>query len=692
MNPPSLLKPTPMPMIGNQPAWREILRRCKWPTDVVLIDFETFRSTDYSLSKMSTVEYVTDPRYEELAKGIYHTTQPFAAFDPVCWRGDYPAYITYLQSEYGRNLEGCTVVGHNLPFDGLILALKYGIVPTHAIDILGLARHENARAKNGVEDLAKRFGLPPKGETVEFKDIHLNRKVVPGCPPTILPGITDAQWTNLADYTNRDLEIEWGAFIRLLPRLSRPEFELRIMQHTLEMFWKPSFTLNAGRAAEMTKKMEEEIDKAVIVTGTTREEISGTNSFTALLDTALTEAGDELKNYQKPGAIDKKTGEPKMNLAIAKDDEELPRLKKHASERVRQLMNARISVKSWPLHIGRVESLVRQAGARGGMLGVPLKYHGAHTGRWAGDDDINLQNLPSRSENELLNSIRTLIEALPDQELVIADQSAIEARVLAWIAGQEDLCQLFRDGSEVYCTYASKMIGDRPLRKPKKTDPPLLAKFYKRMRDMGKVQVLGGGYGMGWEKCIDFAATTYKTVLTEEEARNLIDTYRKSVPMITMFWRLIEQAFKKTARYHHPSEVRGIKIHYEEAGDLTVMTLPNGRTLKYAGVRVSIDGMREQMWMPHPMTHAKIFLWGGTLTENAVQAMARDILAEWILNTEEAGYHVALTVHDEIISPVAKGRGEKALKEIIRIGSLAPAWAPGCPLGVEGKVSDRYEK
>lgn len=688
----ALLTPKPVPMIGNQPAWREILRRCKYPTDVVLIDFETFRSTDYSLSKLSTVEYVTDARYEEIAKSILHVRQPFQPIEPHCWRGDDAAYIQYLQSEYGDNLEGCTVVAQNLSFDGLILALRYGINVPYSIDILGLARHENARAKNDLGVLAQRLDLPPKGKTIEFKDIHLNRKVIPGTPPKLVwPGITPEQWGSMVGYANRDVEIEWGVFIRMLPRLSRPEFELRMMQRTLEMFWKPLFRVNKDRAAEMTKQMQTEIDKAVIVTNVTKEEISGTNSFTALLGSALVEAGDELSKYQKPGAVDKKTGQPKANLAIAKDDPELEVLKKHPSERVRQLMDARIAVKSWPLHIGRVESIVKQAECRGGLLGVPLKYHGAHTGRWSGSDDINLHNLPSRSQSELLNSIRTIIEAPPGFELVIVDQSQIEARVLAWIAGQEDLCQRFRNNEEIYCVYASKMVN-RPLRKAKKNDPPWLAKYLKRMRDMGKVQVLGGGYGMGWANCIDFALATYKLVITEPEARGLIDSYRKSVPEITKFWRLIEQAFKRVARFHKPEEVRGLKIHYEDDGDITVITLPSGRTLKYPGVRVSLDGMREQIWMPDPMKHTKIFMWGGYLTENVVQAMSRDILAEWIVNTEAAGYPVALTVHDEEIAVVPEGIGEKALKDIIRIGSIAPAWAPGCPLGAEGKVSKRYEK
>jgi DNA polymerase len=282
----------------------------------------------------------------------------------------------------------------------------------------------------------------------------------------------------------------------------------------------------------------------------------------------------------------------------------------------------------------------------------------------------------------------------PDgMEMVIVDLAAVEARGLAWIAGQHDLCEAFRQGRDTYIEFASK-IAKRPLRKSKKTDPAPVKKMLDRMRSMGKIAILGGGYGMGAEKCQAYASTSYGVEITLPEAIELIQTYRASVPQITRFWRECEQKFKAAARYGEPGEMaRGLKFHKEADRDIVVITLPSGRELKYHGVRVSIVDGKDSIWMPDKFKKGtKIKMWGGYLTENIVQALCRDFLAESILASEKAGWHVALTAHDEIVALAPVGQGEKAKAEIIGIMSTAPDWAPGCPLGAEGKVCDHYEK
>lgn len=668
-----------MPMIGNEPAWRVILREGGYPTDVVLIDFETFFDQDYSMSKLSTVEYILDPRYEEIGKSIIHVKQPFEPVVVNFYRGDDDSYIRYLTREYGDNLEGCTLVAQNAPFDGTILVRKYGICPQFCVDTLALLRHEDSRRRNDLATASERENLPAKGDTSQFAGVHLQ-------------GITDEQWMAMSAYANRDAKNEWHIFTRKMSRLSRPAVELRLIQHTLELFWKPTLRINQQSATDLIAKMEAKIDEAVAPTGVDRESISKNKEFGILLGKALDEAGDTIEKYQKHGKPTP-TGKPRVLLAIAKDDDKLVVLKAHQSPKVRELMAARQAVKSWPLHIGRVHSIMAQARATDGLLAVPLRYHGAHTGRWAGDEALNLQNLPSRS-NELANAIRNIIEAPDGQVLIIDDLSAIEARGTAWIAGQEDMLTLFREGREIYCEYAAVMAG-RPLRKARKTDPPWLKKYYERMRNMGKVQVLGCGYGMGAIKCVDFASSTYGVELTLKEATDLVQSYRKKVPKITQFWRDIERHFKFTARYHEPQQMaRGLKFHWEEEGDVTVITLPSGRTLKYPKVRVSIIDMKEQLWMPDPRKGpgSRLFLWGGVLTENVVQAFCRDILAEGFLRIEASGIHVALHVHDEVVALVDESEGKVALEKINAMMTVPPEWAPDFPLAAEGKVSKRYEK
>ncbi len=689
MPPPKL---HPMPMIGNQPAWREVLRQAGLPFHVVMLDFETYFDADYSMGRsdksLSTFEYVNDPRFEETAKAFILMKQPFEPVTPSIWRGDDDTYIRYLQREYGKNLEGCTVTAQNLVFDGYILYQKYGIKPPCTLDLLGLARHEESRDRNDLDSLCTRHGLPPKGDTNRFKGIHLNAKYerIAGRPPKLTHrGITPEEWCSLSEYVGGDVWRQWHLFTYLLPRLSNPATEVKLMQHTLELAWKPTLAVDRQFAAELTVKMEGRIDEVVNKTGASREEISGNKTFGFLLDAALKEAGDKVEKYQKTN----KRGEPM--LAIAKADEQLELLQTHQNQRVRELIAARSAIKSWPLHIGRVRRIVRIADAAGGLLPVPLKYCGAHTGRWSGGERINLQNLSSRNIEELINSIRGIIVAPDGYSLVIVDLSAIEARVLSWIAGQEDLNDLFRSGAEVYCEYAGKMAG-RTLRKARKSDPPSLAKYYTRMRNMGKVQVLGCGYGMGADKCVAFAGTSYGVDITLFEATRLVNSYRASVPCITRFWRTIEQKFKAAARYGERSSMdRGLAFHKE--GDITIITLPNGRTLKYPGVRVSIVNGREQLWMPDPMKPGnRIKMWGGYLTENVVQAMSRDLLGEAMLRLEARGKHTALHCHDELVLVESKDTANECLEMTIEEFTREPVWAPGLPLAAEGSVATRYGK
>lgn len=677
--PPRLRPPAPIPVRGTDPVWRHVLRDAGYPTDVVVIDFESFFAPDYHMDSkksdgLSTIEFIMDPRFEEIGHAIVHIKQPWEPVTPSFWWGGDHSYIDYLVREYGTDLEGVTVVAQNAGFDCTVLVRKYGICPRYVVDTIGLIRHQDSRDRAGLASAAERYNLPFKGKTEDFKGW------------TLAALLAEAEKAKaMADYAKHDAWLEFNLFARLLPELSRPTVELALMQHTLEMFLKPTLKVDQAFAVELTSQMQKRVDDIVAVTGATKEDISGNNSFSRLLGTALEQAGDQLLKYQKPN----KKGD--LILAVAKTDDQLELLQGHHDQTVRQLIEARTAIKSWPNHINRVARIARQAGAAGGLLPVPLRYHGAHTGRWSGSEKINLQNLSSRSKEQLLNDIRKLLEAPDDYSLVVVDASQIEARGLSWIAKQEDLNDAFREGREIYCEYAGKMAGRR-LRKARKTDPGPLRKYYERMRNMGKVQVLGCGYGMGADKCVAFAGNSYGVDITLNEAVLLVRSYRESVPCITKFWRVVEQKFKAAARYGEPSTMDyGLSFHRD--GDVTIITLPSGRILRYPEVKVSIIDGKDRLWMPDPMKPGnRIFMWGGYLTENIVQALSRDILGEAVLETEKRGWHVALHVHDEIVAVVPDAEAPAALEGIIEILSIPPAWMVNGPLAAEGKITKRYEK
>jgi DNA polymerase len=699
------LKHYKLPMRSTYlPEWKARLREAGYPEDVVVFDFENYFDSDYNMRKdeWSTIEYVMDPKFENLGVSTLEMNQPFDDYvnRTRWWNGEKGVQeaFDHLRREYGDNLEGCTVVAQNAGYDGAILSFRMGIVPPRFIDVLGLARHWNARTKNDLDTLAKRWGLPVKGDTSRFKEWtnrnrfkrQKGRKKGPK-KPVQLPKITAEGVRELAGYANNDVMREWELFTILLPLMSNHRSELRCMQHTLELFWRPQLEVDPEKGAELTAGMEQEIEKA-LPEGVERSEISGDTRFEDLLSTALTWAGDEPGNYHKPAK--NKLG---YKLATAKDDPEREELENHEDDFVRALMAAKGAVSSWPNHIKRVNRIIRQAQAAGGLLPVPLKYHGGHTGRWAGGEKINLQNLGSKS-HPLINAIRQLLLAPDGYELVIADASQIEARVLAWIAGEWPLVEAFERNEGIYANFASKVLGYK-VRKPKKNPDgsyrgiEAVEKRHEWGRNsIGKIGILGCGYGMGPgdRKTREVKPMFAQAGVEWGLACLLVETYRNENPAITQFWKDIEAAFKYTLKYGKPCRMpRGLSFHQTDQCDV-IITLPNGREVKYHTVRVTRGDRGEDLEWWNDQEKHWTRIWGGHLTENVVQAMSRDILWESIWTLEEEGHHTALHVHDEVIIITPEGTGDKVLERATEVLSTRPTWAPECPLAAEGAVSKRY--
>jgi len=674
------------------PEWRAMLRDCGYPDNVVVLDFETYFDDEYTMKGggLSTIEYVMDQRFEVLGLAVLDVFENFPDYEQRSkfWVGEegVTRVLKHLQDKYGEHLERATVVIQNATFDASILAHRYGIYPPHVIDTRGLAYNWDARRKHDLGSLAKDLKLPPKGDTQEFKGLTFrkrytkskSRKKGPKLPIQV-PTITDEQIVSLSRYAANDAMREWEVFTVMLPRLSRPKVELRVMQHTLELFTKPVLMVDFEKGEGLIRLMEAEIDKVVTPTGHTREELSGDRSFWGLLDRALEAADENPQVYYKPS----KKG---YILAEAKDDPERELLLKHKDPAVRALMQARIAIGSWPTHIKRVRKIMAQARALGGRLPIALKYCGAHTGRWSGGEGINLQNLGSKG-HELVNAVREMLIAPPGHKLTIVDASQIEARVLAWIAGEEELVRKFANNEEIYCGFASKVLG-WPVRKPRKEGgiPQIEARMKWARNSIGKIGVLGCGYGMGQTRIFEYADGE----VDMDTALKIRDTYRAENPNIVRFWGDIERAVLYTAKYRKPCEMpRGLRFHSLPECDV-VITLPCGRELYYHKVKIVPSECGETIEVWNSREHHWGHTWGGSLCENVVQAMSRDILAEAILRLEARGYHTAHHVHDEVVMCVPESQAEGALMAGIEELSRRPSWAPDCPLGAEGVVSDRY--
>lgn len=356
---------------------QETLQLVGYPVDYLVIDFESYFDTKYSLSKMSTIEYVKSDLFECLGCGFGDSENKWFVLP-----NEVMSFIDNMITD------DTTIVVKNAKFDILILKEIFDIVPKYIIDIEDLSRHLDSRDKHSLEHIAIKHKLGVKGKTSDFKGLHW-------------ADMNKDKRKDLKEYCLNDIDLERQLFELLLPQLTNPKMEIPLMRHTLDIYLTPRISFDFEKADELIENMYKELWAVVDKTGEVEKDISGNKSFAKLLQTAL---GDE--------KIPMKRGKCGNIPALAQGDEGCKQILEHPNEQVRNLMSARIAVRSWPLHIKRVKSLITQAKANGGKLAVPLKYYGAHTGRWSGSGGINLQNLGGAGRGKAINPLIAAVRGL----------------------------------------------------------------------------------------------------------------------------------------------------------------------------------------------------------------------------------------------------------------------------------------
>jgi DNA polymerase len=352
---------------------------------------------------------------------------------------------------------------------------------------------------------------------------------------------------------------------------------------------------------------------------------------------------------------------------------------------------------------------------RDGRLRDNLLYHGAGTGRWSGRG-VQLQNLPrpsvvadteaaitaiKREEHWWIDAfygppmavvsdcLRGTLIASPGMELIAADFAAIEARVLAWLAGQRHLIRLFATGGDAYRHMAAEIY---------RRSADAIAKGSIE-RQLGKQAVLGCGYGIGAPK---FRATCAKAGIRigEAMAERVVQTYRTTNGRIVALWRGLEHAALRALE--QPGMIvpaAAGRVRFRINDDFLWLVLPSGRPLAYAKPRIEDvetpwGELRPQVTYlgVNSITRAweRQSAYGGKWTENVVQAIARDLLAAAMLRLEQAGYPIVLSVHDELVAEVPAGAD--SVEEFEAIMCRMPDWAEGCPVAAEGWRDLRYRK
>jgi DNA polymerase len=296
-----------------------------------------------------------------------------------------------------------------------------------------------------------------------------------------------------------------------------------------------------------------------------------------------------------------------------------------------------------------------------------LRYYGAHSGRWSGQDNINLQNLPSRTANA--GKLKKAIKAPPGYIVIDSDSSQIEARTLAWLAGQDDLVAAFERKEDVYKIMASHIYGVAP------------DQITKEQRFIGKTTVLGCGYGVGHAKMKLFLKTGAGVDVSEAEAKRIVDTYRRTYYRIPELWKSSDTALAMLAAgMQHVVDTRGI-VRVEPGKGLT---LPNGLHIQYPGLRQDAEGR----WS-YDSRSKRVDVYGGTCVENYTHAIARCVIAEQMLRIAKR-YKVVLTVHDAVACIAPEGEREEAMRYVEESMAWRPSWASGLPLACEAGWGASY--
>ena len=363
-----------------------------------------------------------------------------------------------------------------------------------------------------------------------------------------------------------------------------------------------------------------------------------------------------------------------------------------------RLLMAKTSVKKY-------EAMERSVCSDGRVHGM-LMFCGANrTARWSGKI-VQIQNLPKNylpdlelardlvkqgrfediellydsTPNVLSELIRTAFIPKPGCRFVVADFSAIEARVLAWLSGEQWRLDVFTSHGKIYEASASSMFHV-PMEEITKTSP---------LRQKGKLAELGLGFGGAAGALISMGALDMG--LTEEELPPLVAAWRKANPHITQFWWDVDAAAIKAVREKQKTKVG--KIIFEYKSGILFITLPSGRKLSYVKPRMAVnkfgrDGLTYE-GISENKKWSRIETYGPKLVENIVQGTARDLLAEAMLRVEKKGYPIVMHCHDEIIAEMPEGTG--SVDEMCEVMAVQPEWAEGLPLRADGYQCSFYQK
>ena len=604
--------------------------------DILTIDFETYYDRGFSLSKMTTEEYIRDELFEVIGVSVKHNDAPAAWFS-----GTHAQTKTWLaQFPWDKAI----AVAHNAMFDMAILNWIFDIRPKRIADTLSMARAlDGPDAGNSLAKLAERHGAGVKGDEV-INALGKGRL-----------DFTPEDMARYAEYCINDTELTYKLFMQMAQGF--PPVELRLIDLTIRMFTEPTLLLDkdvlTAHLADVQAKKEALMSKL----NYDKADLMSNPKLAELL---------EFHGVKAPMKVSPLTG--KETYAFAKNDEAFKALLEHENPQVQAIVAARLGVKS-TLEETRTERFIQIA--ERGTLPIPLRYYAAHTGRWGGDDKVNMQNLPRGS------ALKKAVKPPEGYVFIDCDSSQIEARTLAWLSGQDDLVDAFDKGEDVYKIMASA-IYNKPIEDITKDE-----------RFVGKTTILGAGYGMG---AVKFQAQlkTFGVEMDLDECKRIIRVYRETYPKIPELWGEAGDALDAMCNNQTaPLGVDGVLTVRGAEG----IYLPNGLRLQYPNLRWHQDEATGKSEMVYDTRRGKAIIpnriYGGKCVENVCQALARIVIGEQMLMVAKK-LRVVMTVHDAVGAIAPEAEAEKARDYVEACMRIRPKWASLLPLNCESKMGASY--
>ena len=616
---------------------------------LVTLDFETFYEAGFSLTNLTTEEYIRDKRFQTIGVGIKidegQTTWHTGSHDELKKVLD--------QIDWSSSALLC----HNAQFDGAILSFRFNIIPSLYLDTLCMARAiHGVDAGGSLSALVERYELGRKGtEVVDAKGKRLE-------------DFTEPDLKQYGEYCKNDVELTYKLFGVLAPNFN--DNEVKLIDLTLRMYTEPVLEVDDALLQERLDEVKDE--KNAMLNGLmeklgcedeecVRKKLASNQQFAVILE----ELGVVVPMKESPA-----TGKP--TFALAKGDTGFLELCEHEDIYIQELCRVRLGTKS-TIEESRIERFIGIGSRNKGKLPIPLKYYGAHTGRWAGSDKVNFQNLPSRDKKK--KALKNAVIPPEDHVVINSDSSQIEARILVWVAGQDDVVQWYAEGRDVYSEFASKVF-DRTITKKDATE-----------RAVGKTSILGLGYGTGPTKLQHTLKVATGLNIEEEECKRYVKVYREVNDKVIELWGDCDNALGDIASWPENKEPYYVGSHKALLVTPKGIKLPNGLYIQYPELKW--DTTEGKGKYKYKSRRGYISVWGGSVVENVIQALARIVIGEQMVKISEQ-YRPVLTVHDSVVCVAKKDDADNALKYIMGIMSTPPTWGTTLPITCEAAYGDSY--